>query len=158
MKKTKQILSNNNEIDLGELIEQLWKQKIIILFISLIFLVAGHLYGILQPKIYKAQIIIREADSSLFKNYSLYLSQQQQQYDFAKQFNEEVRLNLSSLDTLVNFVENNNKITDFKNHLKEKKVGVREYFKDRLEPVDEKKISSIYTLLFIQNLFQEKHF
>jgi capsular polysaccharide biosynthesis protein len=159
MKQTKQTILNNNEIDLDELIRQLWKQKIIIFFISLFFSAAGYLYGTLQPKIYKTQIILREADSFLFSNYDNHLNkkqqqqQQQQQQGIAKQFNDEIRLNLLSFDTLVKFVENNNKISDFKNHLKEKEIGIREYFKGKFElVVDNKNISNRYSLTYSKPL------
>jgi capsular polysaccharide biosynthesis protein len=158
MKKIKKIISNNNEIDLDELIRQLWKQKIIIFFTSLFFLAAGYLYGTLQPEIYKTQIILREADSSLFGNYDNHLNkklqqQQQQQQGIAKQFNDEIKLNLLSFDTLVKFVENNNKISDFKNHLKEKEIGIREYFKGKFElVVDNKNISNRYSLTYSKPL------
>jgi LPS O-antigen subunit length determinant protein (WzzB/FepE family) len=148
MKKIKKIISNNNEIDLDELIRQLWKQKIIIFFTSLFFLAAGYLYGTLQPKIYKTEIILREADSSLFKSYDI-LSNKQQQQGIVAQFNEEVKLKLLSLDTLIQFVENNNKISNFKNHLKEKDISVKKYFKGKFQlVVDKKNIQNRYSLAY----------
>ena len=153
MKQTKQILLNNNEIDLFELIRQLWKEKIIILFISLIFTVAGYLYGTVQPKIYKTQIIIREAPSSLFESYhNIFSTQQQQQQSIVAQFNEEVRLKLLSSDTLVQFVANNNKISNFKNHLNEKDISVRKYFSETFKLVTDKNIRNKYSLTYSQIL------
>jgi LPS O-antigen subunit length determinant protein (WzzB/FepE family) len=155
MKQIKKIISNNNEIDLYELMRQLWKQKIIILLTSLFFLAAGYLYGTLQPKIYKTEIILREADSSLFKSYDILLNkeqqqkQQQQQQGIVAQFNEEVKLKLLSLDTLIQFVENNNKISNFKNHLKEKDISVKKYFKGKFQlVVDKKNIQNRYSLAY----------
>jgi LPS O-antigen subunit length determinant protein (WzzB/FepE family) len=149
MKQTKQTILNNNEIDLDELIRQLWKQKIIIFFTSLFFLAAGYLYGTLQPKIYKTEIILLEADSSLFKSYDILLNKQQKQQGIAEQFNEEVKLKLLSLDTLFQFVENNNKISNFKNHLKEKDISVKKYFKGKFQlVVDKKNIKNRYSLAY----------
>jgi len=151
MKQTKQTILNNNEIDLDELIRQLWKQKIIIFFTSLFFLAAGYLYGTLQPKIYKTEIILLEADSSLFRSYDILLNkqQQQQQQGIVVQFNEEVKLKLLSLDTLFQFVENNNKISNFKNHLKEKDISVKKYFKGKFQlVVDKKNIKNRYSLAY----------
>ena len=152
MKQTKKIILNNNEIDLNELIRQLWKQKIIILFTCLFFLAAGYLYGTLQPKIYKTVITLRLADPSSFKNYDILLKRQQGQ-GFFMEFNEEVKLKLLSLDTLIQFVENNNKISNFKNHLKEKDISFKEYFNEKFQPiVDKKNIPNRYSLTYSQPL------
>jgi LPS O-antigen subunit length determinant protein (WzzB/FepE family) len=43
--------------------------------------------------------------------------------------------NLSSVDTLLRFVENNNKIDDFKNHLREKGISPANYFKGKFQKV-----------------------
>jgi LPS O-antigen subunit length determinant protein (WzzB/FepE family) len=150
----------NDEIDLSEIIKTLWNEKILILSISSIFMVAGFVYGALQPKIYKTEITIREAPSYLFQAYSPFLStQQQQQQGIVSQFNNNAKLNLSSLDTLVQFVENNNTINDFKNYLKEKNISIKEYFQPQLgtrkfEPVIDMKNNSPnkYSLTYSQPL------
>jgi LPS O-antigen subunit length determinant protein (WzzB/FepE family) len=155
----------NDEIDLSEIIKKLWNEKILILSISLIFMVAGFVYGALQPKIYKTEITIREVPSYLFQAYGPFLRIQQQQQQqqlhqgIARQFNDDLKLNLSSLDTLVQFVENNNTINDFKNYLKEKNISVKEYFQPQLgirkfEPVIDKKnnILNKYSLTYAQPL------
>jgi hypothetical protein len=114
-------------------------------------------YGALQHKIYKTEITIREAPSSLFEAYRPYLSkeqQQQQQQGFAKEFNDMVKLDLSSLDTLIQFFENNNKINSFKTDLKEKKINPRNYFKNKFESAKNKSIinPNKYSLTYSQPL------
>jgi LPS O-antigen subunit length determinant protein (WzzB/FepE family) len=148
----------DDEIDLSEIIKTLWNEKILILSISLIFMVIGYVYGSLQPKIYKTEIILREAPSSLFEAYRPFFSTQQQQ-GIAREFNDQVKLNLSSLDTLVQFAEETNTINDFKNYLKEKNISVKEYFQPELgtrkfEPVIDKKNNSPnkYSLTYSQPL------
>jgi hypothetical protein len=104
---------------------------------------AGYVYGSLKPKIYKTEITLRVATSPFFELYRPFLDlefqlqQQQQQHkkDIAELFNREFELNLLSLDTLVQFVEKNNTINDFKNHLKEKNISDRSYFKEKFKPV-----------------------
>jgi ABC-type multidrug transport system fused ATPase/permease subunit len=153
MKKNNSYLED--EIDLSEIIKALWNEKILILSISLFFMVAGYVYGALQPNIYKTEITIREAPSSLFEAYRPFFStQQQQQQGIARQFNDDLKLNLSSLDTLVQFVENNNTINDFKNHLKEKNIDVRDYFREKFESVIDKKnnIQNKYSFTYLQPL------
>jgi capsular polysaccharide biosynthesis protein len=77
MKKNNSYLEDT--IDLSEIIKTLWNEKILILSISLFFMVAGYVYGALQPNIYKTEITIREAPSSLFEAYRPFFSTQQQQ-------------------------------------------------------------------------------
>jgi len=134
----------DNEIDLGDLIKSLVREKILILSISLIFMVAGYVYGALQPKIYKKEIVLSEAPSSLFEVYKPFFNTQQQQQQQQQQryyyqtdnatrhFNNEFKLILSSLDTLVQFVEKTNTFDDFKNYLKEKNISVIKYFEPQL--------------------------
>jgi LPS O-antigen subunit length determinant protein (WzzB/FepE family) len=151
MKKNNSYLED--EIDLSEIIKTLWNEKILILSISLVFMVMGYVYGALQPKIYKTEITIREAPSSLFEAYRPFFSTQQQQ-GIARQFNDDLKLNLSSLDTLVQFVEETNTINDFKNHLKEKNISPRNYLKGKFQPVIDKKnnISNKYSLTYEEPL------
>jgi LPS O-antigen subunit length determinant protein (WzzB/FepE family) len=110
------------EIDLREIIKKIWNEKILILSISLFFIVAGYVYGSLQTKIYKIEITLRDARPNLFETYRFFLpqlfftsEQSQPQQGIAKPFNDEFKLNLLSYDNLIQFVEKNNKINDFKN-------------------------------------------
>ena len=154
MKKNNSYLED--KIDFREIIKTLWNEKILILSISFVFMVAGYVYGALQPKIYKTEIVLREAPSSFFEVYrSFYIleqQQQQQQQGFAGEFNYNFKLNLSSLDTLVQFVEETNTINDFKNHLKDQKISARDYFKEKFNPIIDKKIQNKYTLTYSQPL------
>jgi LPS O-antigen subunit length determinant protein (WzzB/FepE family) len=157
MKRNSRILQDD-EIDLSEIIKALWNEKILILSISLVFMVIGYVYGALQPKIYKTEITIHEAHSSLFEAYRPFSStqqqQQQQQQGIDKQFNDNLKLNLSSLDTLVQFVEETNKVNDFKNHLKEKNISPRNYFRGKFNSEIDKKneIKNKYSLTYLQPL------
>ena len=136
MKRNSRI-SQDDEIDLGEIIKTLWNEKILILSISLVFVVMGYVYGALQPKIYKTEIILREASPSLFEAYRPFFSTRQQ--DIARQFNDDFKLNLSSIDILVQFVEETNTINDLKNDLKEKNISPRNYFRGKFENVIDNK-------------------
>ena len=160
----------DNEIDLVEIWRQLWNKKFLILFISLVFMFAGYVYGSLKPKIYKTEITLRVATSPFFELYRPFLDlefqlqqqqqQQQQQHkkDIAELFNREFELNLLSLDTLVQFVQQNNEIDEFKFYLKENNIDVREYFKGRFksETNQSKNISNRYSLTFQKPLSGEQ--
>jgi hypothetical protein len=160
MKLNSKILQDD-EIDLRKIIKTLWKEKILILSISLIFMIVGYVYGTLQPKIFKTEVVIREAPSYLFQAYQPFLvtdiitaQQEQKKISISGEFNDSLKLNLSSLDTLVQFFENNNKISNFKNYLKKKDISAKDYFKGKFEPVIDRKnnIQNKYSLTYLQPL------
>ena len=148
----------DTEVDLRKILIQLWKEKILILFVCLAFMVVGYVYGIFQPKIYKTEIIIRYAPSSLFEPYRSFLNlakeqqkqQQQQQQGIATLFNNEFELNLLSLDNITQFVEKNNEIGVFKSYLNKENIDARKYFKERFKLVPNQKnnIANRYSLTF----------
>ncbi len=147
MKRVSRI-SQDDEIDLGEIIKTLWNEKILIFFISLFFMIGGYVLGALQPKIYKSEITIRDATFFLFEDYRGLFGLQQK--DFANQFNAEFKLNLSSLDNLVQFFEKTNSVNDTKNYLKEKNISARIYFKEKFKPV--KNIDNKYSFTYSQHM------
>jgi LPS O-antigen subunit length determinant protein (WzzB/FepE family) len=144
--KSKNQTLYDDQIDLREIILTLWKEKFLIFIITLIFTVAGFIYGTLQPKFYKTTITLRLAPAVLFEKYRAFIAiqqqpqqqqqqPQQQQTSIASTFNANFELNLLSLDSLTNFVEQNKKLDEFKSYLKKNNIDVRSYFKNRFEPV-----------------------
>lgn len=117
----------DDEINLSEIILYFWKQKFLILFFSLTFLVAGFIYGMLQPKIYETDVTLRNTPETLFFKYNLYLQEK-----FEKSFDKELKLNLLSFDNLLEFIEKNNKINELKSSLKENNIDIRKYFEEKL--------------------------
>ena len=107
----------DDEIDLRKVILILWKEKFIILIITLIFTVTGYIYNTLQPKDYQITytFTLRDAPVALFEKYRPFI-QQQQQISVVTNFNEEFKLNLTSHDNLRNFVEQNKKFDEFKSY------------------------------------------
>jgi LPS O-antigen subunit length determinant protein (WzzB/FepE family) len=144
---TKKANIQNDEINLLEIILYLWKQKFLILSFSLTFLIAGFIYGTLQPKIYKTNVTLHNVPKTLFFKYNLYL-----QGDLEKIFDNDLRLNLLSFDNLMEFVEKNNNINKLKSTLKEKNIDIRKYFKEKFNLEKNK-----YTLRFEKN-FQGEDF
>jgi len=144
---------SDDEIDLREIILTLWKEKYLIFIVTLVFTVAGYIYGNLQPKIYQSTVTLRDAPISIFKKYESFIStqqqqqqqkqkqqqQQQQQQSLALNFNQDLKLNLSSLDNLVKFVEQNKKIDEFKSYLKTNNIKTRAYFSGKFQPILDKK-------------------
>ena len=134
------------------------KEKILILSISLIFAVLGYVYSTFQPKIYKTTITIRDIPPYFFEHYDSLTTKSQ----LAIQFNDAFKLNLLSIDTLAQFIEEDDKMYDFKNHLKEKNISVREYFQSvagklKFELIIHKKddISKKYSITYSKLLIGE---
>jgi LPS O-antigen subunit length determinant protein (WzzB/FepE family) len=152
MNPSKQTIPDD-EIDLREIILTLWKEKYLILIITLVFTVAGYTYGTLQPKVYQATITLRDAPVSIFKNYESLIPLQQEQQNIASSYNQEFKLNLSRLDNLLNFVEQNKKIDEFKSFLKTNNVDISVYFKGKFQTVIDKNNSvNQYALNFLNPL------
>jgi LPS O-antigen subunit length determinant protein (WzzB/FepE family) len=157
MKKNNFYLSDN-EIDLVNVIKSIWRDKIIVLSTCIICGLFSYVYSVSQPKIYKAEIVLRDTPSSIFEVYRNFeiieKSQSQSRMNIAQQFNDEFKLNLLSHDNLVQFVEDNNKINDFKNNLKKKNISVRNYFKGKFGNVEDKskQISNKYSLTYSESL------
>jgi len=157
MKKNNIYLADN-EIDLRKIIKILLKEKILILSISLIFAVLGYVYSTFQPKIYKTTITIRDIPPYLLEPYEGLTTKSQ----LAIRFNDEFKFNLLSINTLVQFIEEDDKMYDFKNHLKEKNISVREYFQSvagklKFELIIHKKddISKKYSITYSKLLIGE---
>ena len=108
----------DDEIDLKKIFLIFWKEKFIILIITLIFTVTGYIYGTLQPKVYQITITLRNPPVALFEKYRQFIKQleQQQRTSIVTDFNEEFKLNLMSHDNLSNFVEQNKKLDEFKSY------------------------------------------
>jgi LPS O-antigen subunit length determinant protein (WzzB/FepE family) len=124
-----------DEIDLGKIIRKLWKDKFLILSVSLIFSLLSYLHISQKPKEFQTTITLREIPSTLLNKFDseIKFSQQQSLKEikpivFANSLNKEFNQNLNSFDNLNRFVKNNNKFSSFKAFLKEKKISAKDYF------------------------------
>jgi LPS O-antigen subunit length determinant protein (WzzB/FepE family) len=159
-------MSVDEVVDLRELFIKLWKKKILIFFMSLAFMAIGFIYGTLQPKIYQTTITIREAPQSLFEEYrSIYNFYTPNTFynhkvinenlNIEKQFNNEFKLQLLSIDSLVEFVEQNTELEYLKSYLSKKEISINVYFENKFK--NEKNIKNVYSLFFSEP-FLEKYF
>ena len=121
--------------------------KVFNFIFSLTFLIVGFIYGMLQPKIYKTDITLRNTPEILFLKYNLYL-----QKNFEKIFDEELKLNLLSFDNLIEFLEKNNKINKLKSTLKKIILILRNILKKYLVWCKKN------TLNALKKLFKERIF
>jgi len=113
-----------DEINFLEVILYFWKQKFLILSFTLTFLIAGFIYGIYQPKIYKTTVTLQKvkAPETLFYKYNSYL-----QTDYLNNFYKYLEKNLLSSGNLVEFVEKNNKINELESTLKENNIDISKF-------------------------------
>ena len=70
MKKNNSYLADN-EIDLGNIIKSLWKEKILILSISIICGLVGYFYGLSKPQELRTEITLKNPPTQIFEPYSL---------------------------------------------------------------------------------------
>ena len=155
---------DTDDIDVAEVIKWLWKEKNIILSISLIFFVSAYIYIYSLPKKYQTVIVLREIPQTLFSKFDNVIKlqqqqQQQQQNNFSllldKNFNEQLN-SMSNLDKFYNQKKNKS----FDDYLKKKNISAKDYFYNRgsnsnfgnLKEIRNKIIKNKYYLNFPEEL------
>jgi LPS O-antigen subunit length determinant protein (WzzB/FepE family) len=173
MKKNNSYLADD-EIDLGALVRTLWREKILILSISVICGLLGYLYASFKPEEFKADITLKNPPFQLFENYSGLIEINSNNNNnnnnnnnknnnnnnnnnnniTGEQFISNFKLKLLSLDNLESFVEESRNLDNFKAYLKSKNITVKKYFKDKLgeEKVKNIVIPNKYFLVFLKGL------
>ncbi|CAN1593562.1 hypothetical protein MCEMKE138_00242 [Candidatus Pelagibacterales bacterium] len=149
-----------DEISLDIIIRNLLKEKFLILSVSLVFFFGGYFYEVNKPKIYKLEVVLRDPPKILFEEYRFIfkdnLEYQLSDKYLVKFYIDEFRLNLLNLNSLVEFVEQNNEIDNFKSYLKKNNITVADYFRGKFDFVVEKNKSDLprykYALIFTEHL------
>ena len=134
MKKSNTYLADD-EMDLRDLIEKLWKEKILILSISIICGLLGYFYVLSKSQEFKTEITIKNVPVQIFEPYNLSKSN-----NIAEQFIFDFKVNFLSLDSLQSFVEESREFDNFKAYLKLKNISPREYFVNKIGQVEKKNI------------------
>jgi LPS O-antigen subunit length determinant protein (WzzB/FepE family) len=152
MKKNNTYLADD-EIDLVELIKSLWKEKILILSISIICALFGYLFASFYLQKFKTEIKLKNPPTQLFETYSFLINNNNNNNNnnkIVEQFISDFKLNFLSLDNVESFVEESRDLDNFKRYLKSKNITVKKYFKDRLGEAKEKNIIILnkYILVF----------
>jgi LPS O-antigen subunit length determinant protein (WzzB/FepE family) len=153
MKKNNPYLADD-EIDLGDLVRTLWREKILILSISIICGLLGHLYESFnfKPEKFKTEITLKNPPSQLFEPYTHVFSNNNNNNNnnIAGQFISDFKLNLLSLDNLKIFVEESRDLDTFKKYLKSRNISAKQYFVNKLgeEKVKNIIIPNTYFLIF----------
>jgi LPS O-antigen subunit length determinant protein (WzzB/FepE family) len=159
MKKNNSYLADD-EIDLGDLLRTLWREKILILSISIICGLLGYLYASFKPEEFKTEIKLKNPPSQLFEPYAHVLTNNNNKNNnnnnnnnnniIAGQFISDFKLNLLSLDNLEIFVEESRDLDTFKKYLKSRNISAKQYFVNKLGEEKEKNIviPNTYFLVF----------
>jgi LPS O-antigen subunit length determinant protein (WzzB/FepE family) len=150
----------DDEIDFRDFIKVLWREKIIILSISIICGLAGYLYASFQPQEFQTEITLKNPPVQLFDVYNQYFKKNNNNNNnstattLLEQFISDFKLNFFSLDNLESFVEENREIDKFKGYLKSKNITAKKYFKNKIHSVKEKNINILnkYSLIFSKEL------
>jgi LPS O-antigen subunit length determinant protein (WzzB/FepE family) len=147
------------EIDLGDLIRTLWREKILILCISIICGLLGYLNASFKPEEFKTEIKLKNPHQQLFEPYIYKFNDinsvnnnnnNNNNNEIVEQFISDFKSNLLSLDNLETFVEESRDLDNFKVYLKSRNISARQYFANKLGEVKEKNIiiPNTYFLFF----------
>jgi LPS O-antigen subunit length determinant protein (WzzB/FepE family) len=157
MKKNNSYLADD-EIDLGDLVRTLWREKILILSITVICGLLGYLYSSFKPEEFKTEIILKNPPPQLFEPYAHIFTNNNNNNNnnnnIASQFISDFKLKILSLDNLETFVEESRDLDIFKKYLKSKNLYTKEYFASKLGEAKEKNIiiPNTYFLVFEKKL------
>jgi len=153
MKKNNTYITDD-DLDLGELARILWREKILILSISVICGLLGYLYASFKPEEFKTEIKIKSPPSRLFEPYAHIFTNNSNNnnnnnnnnnYNYNNNyeglFNSNFKLNFLSLDNLEIFVEESQDLDTLKKYLKSRNISTQQYFATKFGEV--KKINII---------------
>jgi len=149
----------DNDIDFIYLIQLFWKEKILILCISIIFGVLGYLYSSAQLKEFKTEIKIKNPHEELFLNYKIFKDENNEKFpnknyeSTEKKFVNIFQQNFISLDNVAVFLEQSKEFDNLKAILKSENITPQQYFNNKLSLIKEKETTfTKYFLLFNNEL------
>jgi LPS O-antigen subunit length determinant protein (WzzB/FepE family) len=175
MKKSNPYITDD-EIDIVDFVRTLWREKILILYISIICGLLGYLYTSFKPEEFKIEIKIKNPPPQLFEPYTHLFTnnnnnnnnnfftnnknKNNNNNNFAQQFISDFKLNLLSLDNLETFVEESRGLDTFKKYLKSRNISTKQYFANKLGEVKEKNIivENTYFLVFEEKILDKDIF
>jgi hypothetical protein len=136
MKKNKSTLIDD-EIDIRNLVQNLWQHKILILSVSILSMLLAYIItpnsNDNNPNYIKTIISVKKTSKNTFESYAKiydqnYLSKSNIYIDFHKEFNDQLTINFLDLNNIVLFLEESKDFDDFKIFLKSKKISSWDYF------------------------------
>jgi LPS O-antigen subunit length determinant protein (WzzB/FepE family) len=149
---------NNTDIfdDILDL-RALWREKILILSISIIFGLLGYLYVSFKPHEMKTELTLKDPSFQVFEFYHEVLNgapTNDNKNNFYLQFISNFKLNLLSLDNLETFVEESQDLDTLKKYLKSRNISAKQYFVNKIGASKEKQtiIPNKYFLVYEKKL------
>ena len=130
--------NNESEIDVVLIFRKVWKEKVLILSTAIIFMFLGFLYESYEEKkyeiLYKTEITTKSPPPQKFLPYQKF-------YASLVPLEETFQNSLTSRDNIQEFVDQNNRIDNFKFYLKKKKLSARDYFQEQFANIKKLKES-----------------
>ena len=126
MKKNNSYIADD-EIDLADLIKSLWKEKILVLSITIICGLLGYFYGLSKIQELRTEIVLKDPPIQIFDSYNSFSYNDN---NIVQQFVSDFKLNLLSLDNLENFIEESREFDNFKGYLKSRNISAKQYISD----------------------------
>jgi len=113
----------DGEIDLVEIIKKLWKEKILIIGLSLLFAALAYWIATLIPKKFEASVKTNRVSSISFEPFKSYTASNNVNVEFFDDFSEQ----LSSVTNFSDFIKNHSQTNNFTNYLKKNKISLEQY-------------------------------
>jgi capsular polysaccharide biosynthesis protein len=145
MKKNNPYITDD-EIDLGDLIRILWREKILILSISIVCSLISYYYlsfRVIQE--FKTEILLKDPPLQIFDSYDSALEKN----NLLTQYVLEFKLTFLSSDNLETFLKESLEYDNFKKYLESKNITVKQYFYNK---VKEEKEKNSYSFFFTKEL------
>jgi LPS O-antigen subunit length determinant protein (WzzB/FepE family) len=146
MKKNNPYITDH-EIDLDDLVRTVWREKILILSISIIFGLVGYLYASFQPEKFKTEITVKYDNipsASIFLNQEKFENDKNLNlYNFDLLYSR-INYNFLNLKNLESFIEQSKEFDTFKVFLKPKKINSQQYFLNSLSIKERDNKKDIY--------------
>jgi len=154
MKKKNNYYSESNDINLKESIKLIWKDKILVLFITIIFGLLACLYKFSLYEEFRSKVSLKSPPYQLFTNFNFIENViNNREFSHFEWFNYNLNLNLLSNDNLEEFISQSKIKNEYYKKIKFLKTNIK--YGSSLEEIknseDEKKfknISNSYFLIF----------
>jgi len=148
-------------INLSDFFNKLWKGKIIIFTISVLFSLTTYIYHANKPSVrqHQIEVVIKNPPKRIFFifNFADYFKNINSLYDdYILTFEKD----LLSFDNLQNFVDQNQKIDNFKKYLKSNNISTKQYFNGKFGKFKKEQIiyPNKFFLIFDDNFEKPEEF
>lgn len=131
MKKNNTYLAD--EINLADIAKSIWREKILILSISIICGLVGYLYVSFKPQEFRTEIKIKDPHIHFFQTYMQVVNNNKN--DCSAQFISDFKLYFLSLDNLQSFLDESEQFDNFKEYLKLRNISAKKYFVNKIGEV-----------------------